>query len=62
MATKTKILIGFFKTGDGWKNHTVIFHKVDGVQKTFGCYQDAEKFINSNNLGQSASPVEVHEE
>jgi hypothetical protein len=56
-----KILIGFFKATDGWKAHTIVFHEVNGIQKTFGSYQEAEKYIAKHNLGQSASPVEVHE-
>lgn len=57
-----KILIGFFKQGDGWKSRTIIFHEVNGKQKTFGSYQEAERYIAQHGLDQSASPVEVHEQ
>ena len=60
--TRMKIVIGFFKATDGWKNHTIVIHEVNGVQKTFGSYQAAEQYIAANGLGQSASPLEVHEQ
>lgn len=34
--------------------------KINGTVKTFGSYQQAQSFIDSNGLSAAASPVEIY--